>query len=45
MVTHHDPNHKDHDMQVKLQLHKDILKECNLDIKVEIAYDGLVLPF
>lgn len=44
LVTHHDPNHKDTDLQVKLQLHNDIIKECGLDIKVDIAYDGLMLP-
>jgi len=44
LVTHHDPNHKDHDLQVKLQLHNDIIKECGLDIKVDIAYDGLMIP-
>ena len=44
LVTHHDPNHKDTDLQVKLQLHNDIIKECNLNIKVEIAYDGLMIP-
>jgi len=44
LVTHHDPNHKDIDLQVKLQLHNDIIKECNLNINVDIAYDGLMLP-
>jgi len=45
IVTHHDPNHKDNDLQVKLQLHHDIIEECNLKIHVDIAYDGLMLPF
>lgn len=44
IVTHHDPNHKDKDLQIKAQLHSDILKECDLNIDVEIAYDGLILP-
>ena len=44
LITHHDPNHKDSDLQVKLQLHNDIIKECNLDINVDIAYDGLMIP-
>lgn len=44
LVTHHDPNHKDHDLQVKLQLHNDVIKECGLGIKVAIAYDGLMIP-
>lgn len=44
LITHHDPNHKDHDLQVKLQLHNDVIQECGLDIKVDIAYDGLMIP-
>ena len=44
LVTHHDPNHNDKDLQIKLQLHNDIIKECGLKIKVDIAYDGLMIP-
>lgn len=44
IITHHDPNHKDSDLQTKAQLHSDIIKECNLDIHAEIAYDGLIIP-
>ena len=44
LVTHHDPNHKDCDLQLKQQLHTDVIKECNLNIKVAMAYDGLTIP-
>jgi len=44
VITHHDPNHKDKDLQTKAQLHQDILRECNLDIQIQIAYDGLLIP-
>ncbi len=44
IVTHHDPNHTDEILQKKLELHYDILKECNLHVHVDIAYDGLILP-
>jgi len=44
LVTHHDPNHNDSDLQIKLQLHNDIIQECGLNIKVDIAYDGLMIP-
>ncbi|MBI3211358.1 MAG: response regulator [Simkania negevensis] len=44
VITHHDPNHKDKDLQTKARLHEDILKECKLDIHTEIAYDGLLIP-
>ncbi|MCY3974322.1 MAG: MBL fold metallo-hydrolase [Simkaniaceae bacterium] len=45
IVTHHDPNHSDHDLRIKKRLHEDILQECGLPIRVDIAYDGMVLPF
>lgn len=44
VITHHDPNHNDADLETKAQLHKDILKECNLSIEIETAYDGFILP-
>lgn len=44
IVTHHDPNHKDCDLRLKEQLHLDILKECQLSIEMQTAYDGLILP-
>ena len=44
LATHHDPNHSDKDLHIKLQLHKDIIKECNLDTEIDLAYDGMILP-
>ncbi len=44
IVTHHDPSHSDNDLQVKAQLHRDVIADCNLDINVEIAYDGFMVP-
>ena len=44
IITHHDPSHSDSVLQEKALLHQDIIKECNLDIHTEIAYDGLMLP-
>jgi len=41
IVTHHDPKHSDSDLLEKLQLHKDILQECNLDCQVQMAFDGM----
>ncbi len=45
IITHHDPQHSDRDLQVKVQLLRDILNECRLDVQVRMAYDGLMLPF
>ena len=44
IITHHDPSHSDSVLQEKALMHQDIIKECNLDIHTEIAYDGLMLP-
>lgn len=44
VVTHHDPQHSDSDLQVKVQLHLDILHDCHLMTQVRLAYDGLTLP-
>lgn len=44
IVTHHDPKNTDKDILEKLQLHKDILKDCALDCQVEMAFDGMKLP-
>ncbi|NGX37598.1 MAG: hypothetical protein K1000chlam2_00754 [Chlamydiae bacterium] len=41
IVTHHDPKHTDEDLLDKLQLHKDILKECNLHCQVQMAFDDM----
>lgn len=44
IVTHHDPKHSDEELYQKLQLHKDILTECNIHCHVQMAYDGMVIP-
>lgn len=44
IVTHHEPTHTDEKIELKAQLHKDILKECNVDTTVEMAYDGYIIP-
>jgi len=43
IVTHHDPKHTDEELLDKLQLHKDILDECNLHCHVQMAFDGMKL--
>ncbi len=43
IITHHDPKHTDEDLLDKLQLHKDILAECNLHCHVQMAFDGMKL--
>lgn len=44
IVTHHEPTHTDEMLQLKAQLHRDILSECNIDCSVELAYDGYMIP-
>ncbi len=44
IVTHHDPSHTDEMLEQKIGLHRTILQECNVDCRVRLAYDGLVLP-
>jgi len=44
IVTHHDPKHTDEELLEKLQLHKDILKDCDLDCKVDMAFDEMKFP-
>lgn len=41
VISHHDPKHTDNDLLDKLQLHKDILEECNLHCHVQMAFDGM----
>lgn len=43
IVPHHDPKHTDDFLLEKLQLHKDILEDCNLNCHVEMAFDGMEL--
>ena len=44
IVTHHDPQHVDATLQKKLQMHKNILEDCQIDADVTMAYDGLLIP-
>jgi len=41
IVTHHDPKHTDNDLREKLQLHEDILKECDHECHVRMAFDTM----
>lgn len=43
IVTHHDPTHTDTALLAQLQLHKEILHDCNLNCHVEFAFDGMKL--
>lgn len=44
IVTHHDPSHTDEILLNKLQLQKDVLKECNIPCEVQMAFDDLKIP-
>ncbi|GAB4184311.1 MAG: hypothetical protein Tsb0015_00060 [Simkaniaceae bacterium] len=44
IVTHHDPKHTDSDLQQKMILHQDILRECRIDCEVRFAFDGMHFP-
>lgn len=44
IVTHHDPRHTDEYLQLKIELHRQILSELELDIRLTYAYDGMILP-
>ncbi len=44
IVTHHDPKHTDTDLQNKMILHQDILRECQIDCEVRFAFDGMHFP-
>lgn len=41
IVTHHDPKHTDEDLLEKLQLHEDILADCGLSCRVQMAFDEM----
>lgn len=41
IVTHHDPKHTDEQLREKLQLHIDILKECDHTCPVQMAFDTM----
>lgn len=44
IVTHHDPIHTDEDLQRILQIHHDIIEDCQIFCRVEMAFDGLTIP-
>lgn len=44
IFTHHDPSHTDEQLLAKTQLHKDILKDCNIPCEVHAAFDGMIIP-
>ena len=44
LVTHHDPQHTDDDLHVKLQMHHDVIADCHLHTHVRLAFDGMTLP-
>ena len=44
IVTHHDPQHSDKDLAIKLQMHQDILHDCHMHTHTRLAFDGMVLP-
>jgi len=44
IVTHHDPKHTDGDLLEKMQLHNDILQDCNIHCHVQMAFDRMQLP-
>jgi|GEM_PF-3106534 len=37
-------HYSDQDLQVKIQLQSDTLRESNLNTQVRLAYDGLIAP-
>lgn len=43
IITHHDPASSDEDLHMKEQLAHQILHDCNYDLLVQIAYDGMTL--
>ncbi len=44
LVTHHDPQHSDDDLHIKLQMHRDVIADCHLHTNVRLAFDGMTLP-
>ncbi len=43
IVTHHDPDHTDIDLQKKAQFHRDILHECQVHTILRMAYDQMTI--
>ncbi|HPE85188.1 MAG TPA: MBL fold metallo-hydrolase, partial [Chlamydiales bacterium] len=44
LVTHHDPQHSDTDLHIKLQMHQDVIADCHLHTNIRLAFDGMTLP-
>ncbi|MCI5052986.1 MAG: response regulator [Simkaniaceae bacterium] len=44
-VTHHDPKHTDITLQIKFELHRQILQENGIELELRAARDGLIVPF
>lgn len=44
IVTHHDPSHTDDILETLLQIHHDVLDDCQTFCQVRHAFDGLTLP-
>lgn len=44
-VTHHDPKHSDETLQIKFEMHKNILYESGSNCNLYHAKDGMILPF
>jgi phosphoribosyl 1,2-cyclic phosphodiesterase/DNA-binding NarL/FixJ family response regulator len=44
IICHHDPKHTDEDLNKKAQLHKDLVEQAHLHLKVKMAYDGMTIP-
>lgn len=44
IITHHDPKHTDEILHEKTLITQDILNDCNIDVKLRMAYDGLTIP-
>jgi ribonuclease BN (tRNA processing enzyme) len=44
IVTHHDPDHDDRDLEQKITQIWDVIRECKMPCTVKMAYDNLVIP-
>jgi CheY-like chemotaxis protein/ribonuclease BN (tRNA processing enzyme) len=44
VACHHDPTHTDSRILKKLELHRNVLDDCNLQCRAHMAYDSLALP-
>lgn len=41
VITHHDPKHTDNDLLEKLELHRDILNDCDMHCHIRMAFDKM----